>query len=69
MYEVVLYSRKWRLPVDSWFYPKTEEGLRLAREKRSEIMAKYLENDVEIHGCDTLLDSYADTENCDTTAG
>lgn len=69
MYEVIIYSRKWKLTFDSWFYPKTEEGLRLAREKRSELMAKYLDNDVEIHECDTLLDNHVDTEKCDTTAG
>ena len=49
MYEVVLYSRKWRLPTGYWYYPKTADGLRRAREKRSELMAKFLDNDVELH--------------------
>lgn len=48
-YEVVLYSRKWRIPRDYYYYPKTAEGLRLARAKRSELMARYLDNDVELH--------------------
>lgn len=51
MYEVILYSRKWRRPISFYYYPKTAEGLRLAREKRSELMAKYLDNYVELCEC------------------
>lgn len=53
MYEVVLYSRKWRLPVDYFYFPLTAEGLRMAKEKRSELMARYLDNNVELRKCDT----------------
>ena len=53
MYEVVLYSKKWRNPIRFFYYPRTAEGLRKAREKRSELMAQYLDNDVELHECDT----------------
>ena len=47
-YEVVLYSRGWRIPRDYWYFPGTDEGLRRAKEKRSELLAKYLDNDVEL---------------------
>lgn len=47
-YEVVLYSRGWRIPRDYWYFPGTAEGLRKAKEKRSELLAKYLDNDVEL---------------------
>ena len=49
MYAVVRLSRKWRLPVEYFYYPRTEEGLRRARAKRSELLARYLDNDVELH--------------------
>ena len=49
MYEVVLYSKKWRNPIDFFYFPKTAEGLRLARAKRAELMARFLDNDVELH--------------------
>ena len=52
-YMVILYSRKWRLPRDFYYFPKTEDGLRMAKAKRSELMAKYLDNDVELHVYDT----------------
>lgn len=52
-YEVILYSKKWRNPIGFFFFPKTEEGLRKAKEKRSELMARYLDNDVELCECDT----------------
>lgn len=47
-YEVVLYSRKWRIPREYWYFPLTAEGLTKAKEKRSELLAKYLDNDVEL---------------------
>lgn len=47
-YEVVLYSRGWRIPRDYWYFPGTAEGLMKAKEKRSELLAKYLDNDVEL---------------------
>lgn len=49
MYAVVRLSRKWRLPVEYFYFPKTDEGLRRAKEKRSELLARYLDNDVELH--------------------
>ena len=49
MYEVVRISRKWRLPVEYFYFPRTAEGLRRAKEKRSELLARYLDNDVELH--------------------
>lgn len=51
-YEVVLYSRKWRIPREYWYFPLTAEGLRKAKEKRSELLAKFLDNDVELRKCD-----------------
>ena len=48
MYAVVRLSRKWRLPVEYFYFPRTDEGLRRAKEKRSELMARYLDNDVEL---------------------
>ena len=47
-YEVVLYSRKWRIPREYWYFPLTADGLMKAKEKRSELLAKYLDNDVEL---------------------
>jgi len=44
-----MLSKKWRLPVDSFYFPRTPEGLSKARAKRSELMAKYLDNEVELH--------------------
>lgn len=52
-YEVVLFSKKWRNPVSYYYFPLTAEGLRKAKEKRSELMARYLDNDVELRKCDT----------------
>ena len=52
MYEVVLLSKKWGTIIDSWKYRKTPEGLEKAREKRSELLAKFLDNDVELHRID-----------------
>lgn len=52
MYEVVLYTRKWRNPCGYWYFPGTAEGLRRAKEKRSELLAKFLDNDVELRKCD-----------------
>ena len=52
-YEVILYSKKWRLPIDYFYFPLTAEGLRMAKEKRSELMARYLDNNVELRKCDT----------------
>lgn len=48
MYEVVLLSKKWGTIIDSWKYGKTPDGLKKAREKRVELMVKYLDNRVEI---------------------
>lgn len=48
MYAVVRFSRKWRLPVEWFYFPRTAEGLGRAKEKRSELMARYLDNDVEL---------------------
>lgn len=51
-YEVVLYSRRWRIPREYWYFPPTAEGLMKAKEKRSELLAKFLDNDVELHRID-----------------
>lgn len=48
MYAVVRLSRKWRLPVEWFYFPMTAEGLRRAKAKRPELMARYLDNDVEL---------------------
>ncbi len=48
MYAVVRLSRKWRLPVEYFYFPRTDEGLRRAKEKQSELLARYLDNDVEL---------------------
>lgn len=52
MYVVTLFTRKWRLPKERWYFPNSEDGLRRAREKCAEIMARYLDNEVK-------LESYA----------
>lgn len=49
MYAVVRLSRKWRLPVEYFYFPRTAEGLRRANAKRSELLARYLNNDVEMY--------------------
>ena len=53
MYAVVRLSWKWRLPVEWFYFPRTVEGLRMAKAKRSELMARYLDNDVELTRVET----------------
>ena len=47
-YVVTLYTKKWRMIQDVFYFPLTADGLRRAKEKRSELMARYLDNDVEL---------------------
>ena len=48
-YQVVLLSRKWRLPVEYYYYPYTDEGLSKAKQKQSELLARYIGNEVELN--------------------
>ena len=52
MYEVVLLSRKWRLPVEYYYFPGTVEGLRRAKEKWAELIARHLDHEVELNKVD-----------------
>lgn len=51
-YMVSLLSRKWGLTIDRWYFPYDQDGLAKARAKRSELMARYLDNDVELVAID-----------------
>jgi len=52
MYEVVLLYRKWRLPVEYYYFPDTVEGLRRAKEKWAELIARHLDHEVELNKVD-----------------
>lgn len=52
-YVVTLYTKKWRMIQDVFYFPSTADGLRRAKEKRSELMARYLDNDVELTRSET----------------
>ena len=47
-YVVTLYTRKWRMIQAVFYFPSTADGLKKAREKRAELMAKYLDNDITL---------------------
>ena len=48
-YQVVRLSRKWRLPVEYFYFPYTAKGLKDATSKHSELLARYLCNEVELN--------------------
>ncbi len=46
---VVLLSKKYELPLQRFYFNNDEGGAEKARDKRAELMAKYLDNKVEIY--------------------
>ena len=45
---VELHSKKYNLPLQRFYFNNDASGAEKARKKRAELMAKYLDNEVEI---------------------